>query len=61
MMHYGGSFSLRIGPEENRCAADTLDCRDKSPILGTALLHAKGIEHFRRTPELDRLALLANG
>jgi len=53
---------LRLAAElgqEPLCVA--LERGDESSVLGTSLLHAKGIEHFCRTPELDRLALLANG
>jgi hypothetical protein len=39
---------------------DSLERPDQPPILRTALLHAKGVQHLCRAMETDRAALLAH-
>jgi hypothetical protein len=47
-------------PKKMVAPEDALESGDQSPVLCTALLHAEGIEHLRRTPELNVLALLTD-
>lgn len=59
-MHNRGPFSLHVGAKEDRCTEDTLEGGHKPSVLCPALLHAKGVEHFRCASELNRLTLLAD-
>src|ERR1700691_815625 len=58
LVNDGCFVALRIAAEENRCAKDSLKSAKQPSVLGAALLHAKGVQHFGRTPEGDRLPLL---
>ena len=51
-------FQLHIGAEENGGAEDALESADQPAVLGTALLHAESIQHFKCAGERDRSALL---
>jgi hypothetical protein len=59
-MHNRGPFSLDVSSKEDRRAKDALESRDQSPVLCPSLLHAKGLQHLRRTSELYHLGLLAD-
>ena len=61
LVNDGGFVSLRIGTEENRGAKDSLKSAKQPTVLGAALLHTKGVQHFGCTPEGDRLLLLPDG
>jgi hypothetical protein len=53
-----GLFQLNIGAEEYGGAEDALEGADQPAVLGTALLHAKSVQHFKRAGERDRSSLL---
>ena len=59
-MHNGDVFTLRVGAEENRGPENPLEGTHQTPVLGTALLHGKSIEHLRGTFEGDPRILLAD-
>ncbi len=49
---------LRIRSEEDRRTKHALEGRDQAPVLRSALLHAKDIQHFSSAAERDGLFLL---
>jgi hypothetical protein len=53
-----GLFQLHIGAEEDGGAEDALESADQPAVLGTALLHAESIQHFKCAGERDSSALL---
>src|SRR5215831_16639803 len=40
------ALGLRIGPEKDGCAEDSVERRDQAAVLRTALLHAEGAQHL---------------
>ena len=59
-MNHGGAVPLSVRSEEDRGAEDALERSNQSPVLGTALLNAEGIEHFGGAVESDPRGLLSN-
>ena len=53
-----GLFQLNIRAEEYGGAEDPLESSDQPAVLGTALLHAECVQHFKGAGERDRAALL---
>src|SRR6185312_805919 len=58
-MNHGGALALHISSED-RCAEDPLERSHKPPILGSALMHAEGVQHLSRAAESNNPALLLN-
>ena len=57
-MHACRKLTLHVGTEEDGGAEDALECGDQPAVLGTALLHAEGVQHFEGARERDSSALL---
>src|ERR1035438_8386037 len=58
VVYDSGLFQLHIGTEEDGGAEDALESADQPAVLGTALLHAESIQHFKCAGERDSSALL---
>jgi hypothetical protein len=56
----GDTLPLGVGAEEDGRAKNALKSSDEAPILGTALLHAEGVQHIRRAVEGNLRCLLTN-
>jgi hypothetical protein len=59
-VHYGDVFALCVSAEEDRGPENPLEGTNQTPVLGTALLHGKRVEHLRGTFEGDPRILLAD-
>src|ERR1035438_3204983 len=57
LMDYGSFGPLGVGAEKDGGAEDSLKGSHQVSVLGTALLQAERIEHFRAAPECDPLPL----
>lgn len=44
---------MGVGSEKDRGSEDPLKCSNQPTVLGSPLLHAEGIEHFRSAIERD--------
>ena len=55
-----GFLTLRVRTEEDRCSEDPLERRNKTPVMRSALLHPKGIQHFSRATKSNYSVLLTD-
>ena len=59
VVYDSGLFQLQIGAEEYGGAKDALESADQPAVLGTALLHAESVQHFKGARERYGSALLS--
>src|SRR5215467_2528993 len=57
-MNHHRPLRLRVGPEKDGRAEDSLERRDQAPVLRTALLNSEGVEHGSGTFKHDLWRLL---
>jgi hypothetical protein len=61
LMNYHRFLTLRVRAKEDRCSENALESSYETSVLGSALLHPKGVQHFSCAAKPNYPVLLTNG